>query len=81
MAKISAKATIRKRSKRIQKKIDKRDGYLRHEGFRSQVYIFKLSSCIGSMADTLHSILKEHRGMGSEMIDIVKDATKRAQGG
>lgn len=78
MVKLTAKATCRKRSRRIQKKIDKRYGYL-HISRRAYAswYIIALSGPLSNLAEGMTEASKGLNELGKEMMQIVTDATLR----
>jgi len=81
MSKRMVKATARKRPRRIQKKIDRRAGYLRYRDFRQHVFISKLNEHIGLMAPLIGEQNDHIIDMNKEMMSIIIDATRRAAEG
>ena len=81
MPKRMAKAPVRKRPRRIQKKIDKRAGYLRYKDFRHHVFISKLHEHIGLMAPLITEQNDHIMDMNKEMMSIIIDATQRVAEG
>jgi len=73
-----ARAPKRKRPRRIQKKIDKREGML-HFGYyrRYNMGIRAMASALRPFMDEWVDIMKERIGIEREVMDIVKDATAR----
>lgn len=77
MKTIMAKATIRKRPKRIQKKIDKRGGYLRYRDFHQSQYTGKLLIHTWTMSKNSKAIVYGHMELGKEMLSVVEEATQK----